>query len=72
MITLSVKQPWAPLLCSGVKDVENRTWAPPKNLIGKKVLIYAGSTRVNKNFFDTIPFEWCSVWRSCLSSASTY
>lgn len=60
MKTLSVKQPWASLLCSGVKDVENRTWAPPKDLIGKKILIHAGSTRVSKNFFDSIPFEWCS------------
>jgi len=24
--TLSVKQPWAALLCAGVKDVENRSW----------------------------------------------
>lgn len=24
---ISVKQPWAYLLCAGIKDVENRTWA---------------------------------------------
>jgi len=26
MKTLSVKQPWAYLLCAGIKDIENRTW----------------------------------------------
>jgi len=26
MKTLSVKQPWAFLLCAGIKDIENRTW----------------------------------------------
>lgn len=60
MKALSVRQPWASLLCAGVKDVENRTWTPPKELIGKKILIHAGSTKVGKDFFDTIPFEWCS------------
>lgn len=28
MKTLSVRQPWASLLVSGLKDIENRTWAP--------------------------------------------
>jgi hypothetical protein len=26
MKALSVKQPWASLICSGIKDVENRSW----------------------------------------------
>ncbi len=26
MKTLSVKQPWSTLICTGIKDVENRTW----------------------------------------------
>lgn len=26
MKTLTVKQPWSYLLCSGLKDIENRTW----------------------------------------------
>jgi len=61
MKTLSIRQPWASLICAGVKDVENRTWAPSKELIGKKILIHAGSTKVPKDFFNTIPFEWCSA-----------
>jgi len=27
MKALTVKQPWASLICSGIKDVENRTWS---------------------------------------------
>lgn len=68
MKTLSVRQPWASLLCSGVKDVENRTWAPPTELIGKKILIHSGASKVRENFFDTIPFEWCSE----ISNATRY
>lgn len=25
-VALSVQQPWASLICSGIKDIENRTW----------------------------------------------
>ena len=26
MKLLTIKQPWASLICMGIKDVENRTW----------------------------------------------
>lgn len=26
MKLLTIKQPWASLICLGIKDVENRTW----------------------------------------------
>lgn len=38
MKALSIKQPWAYLICSGIKDVENRSWRT--NYRGK-VLIHA-------------------------------
>lgn len=41
MKTLSVKQPWAYLLCSGIKDIENRTWKLPEKYKGERVLIHA-------------------------------
>ena len=50
MKVLSIKQPWASLICSGIKDVENRTWKP-KEMPGR-ILIHAGSTKVSSNFFD--------------------
>lgn len=41
MKTLSVKQPWAYLICSGIKDIENRTWSTK---FRGRVLIHASST----------------------------
>lgn len=41
MITLSVKQPWAYLICQGIKNIENRTWKLPEKYKGKRVLIHA-------------------------------
>lgn len=43
MKALSVKQPWAHLLCSGIKDIENRTWRLPEKYIGQRVLIHASA-----------------------------
>ena len=39
MKVLSIKQPWASLICAGIKDVENRTWKPKNN--PGKILIHA-------------------------------
>lgn len=36
---ISIKQPWAWLICSGIKDIENRTW---KTNYRGRVLIHAG------------------------------
>ena len=41
MIAISVKQPWAYLLCTGAKNIENRTWKLPEKYKGKRVLIHA-------------------------------
>lgn len=38
---LSIKQPWASMICEGVKDIENRTWKPPAFLIGQRFAIHA-------------------------------
>lgn len=61
MRTLSVRQPWASLICSGVKDVENRTWAPPVSAIGGKLLIHASGKKVSGHEMRMLPFEWCSA-----------
>jgi len=39
MKVLTVKQPWAYLLCAGIKDIENRTWKLPEKYRGERVLI---------------------------------
>lgn len=41
---ISVKQPWAYLLCANIKPIENRTWPLPEKHIGKRVYIHASGT----------------------------
>ena len=53
MKTLSIQQPWASLVCAGIKDVENRTWKPAQ--VPGRILIHASSKKVTKNFFASIP-----------------
>lgn len=56
MKTLSIQQPWASLICAGIKDVENRTWKAAAN--PGRILIHASSKKVTKNFLNTIPLDW--------------
>ena len=65
MKTLSVQQPWASLICSGIKNVENRTWAPPMSAVGEKLLIHASGKSLQKSELACLPFEW----RSALENA---
>ena len=53
MKVLSVQQPWASLICAGIKDVENRTWKAAQ--VPGRILIHASSKKVTKNFFNGIP-----------------
>jgi len=50
MKTISIKQPYASLICSGIKDIENRTWKCPEKYIGKRVLIHASGAKMNSLF----------------------
>ena len=42
MYALTLWQPWAWAIARAGKDVENRTWPPPKWLIGQRLAIHAG------------------------------
>ena len=42
MQALSIRQPWAWLICAGLKDVENRTW--PTKFRGR-IYIHTGQSR---------------------------
>ena len=46
---LSVKQPWSFLICSGIKDIENRTWRLPEKYKGERVLIHASAKWDDRN-----------------------
>ena len=55
MKTLSVQQPWASMICSGIKDVENRTWKAAE--VPGRILIHASSKKITKNFYSGISEE---------------
>jgi hypothetical protein len=38
---LSIKQPWVEAILQGHKRVENRDWAPPAKIIGKRIALHA-------------------------------
>lgn len=54
MLALTIWQPWATLIALGHKDIENRDWAPPRHLIGKRFAIHAGKT-VEKGVAEEYP-----------------
>ena len=54
MKCLSVRQPWASLLVSGIKDIENRSWDTPYR---GKLLIHASSRKYSEKDLYRIPYE---------------
>lgn len=58
MKALSVTQPWASVLCSGLKDVENRQWQAAT--APGRILIHATSTKVPRNW-ENLPDDYVSA-----------
>lgn len=54
MKTLSIRQPWASIICAGIKDVENRTW---KTNYRGKLLIHSSSYKCPKGVANLLPLE---------------
>ena len=46
---LSVWQPWASLLVSGIKNIENREWKLPEKFLNQKIYIHASK---KKDWFE--------------------
>lgn len=42
MRALTLHRPWGWAIAAGRKPIENRTWYPPKAMIGKRIAIHAG------------------------------
>ena len=55
MKAISIQQPWGTLICSGLKDVENRKWALRSTPM--RVLIHVGA-RKHKVDENTMPIVW--------------
>ena len=64
MKLLTIKQPWASLICLGIKDVENRTWRQ-NCLIGKRILIM--SSKKDEDMSSTYP-KWRKEFQSLVSN----
>lgn len=70
MKTISVKQPLAYLLCSGIKNIENRTWKLPEKYKGERVLIHASAKDagnpqliLNNEDFKAIAMHFHNKWQ---------
>lgn len=63
MKTISIKQPWAHLICTprednpqlGIKDIENRTW--PTKFRGR-VLVHASACKKTDHIVSPEVFDW--------------
>jgi len=42
MKALTLKHPWPFAICFLGKRIENRTWAPPRDLLGQRIAIHGG------------------------------
>ena len=51
MKALSYQQPWAWLIVSGYKDIENRSWELPSDMIGQRIYVHAG-LRLDREAFE--------------------
>lgn len=52
---LTVKNPWAALIAAGIKDVENRSWAPPRSFTSSDLLlIHAGAARDHDAYSEAL------------------
>lgn len=61
MKAITLWQPWAWAICYAGKRIENRTWPPPKALLGKQVAIHAGKhldEAIASNMAETFPGLW--------------
>ncbi|MCY4653806.1 MAG: ASCH domain-containing protein, partial [Dehalococcoidia bacterium] len=45
MRALTLHQPWAQLMVWGLKNIETRSWAAPRNLMGQRTAIHAGKRK---------------------------
>lgn len=50
MRALSIKQPWLHCILNYGKRVENRTWAPPSGLIGRRIALHASKRKSARDF----------------------
>ena len=50
MKAITLHQPWASLIAHHIKVNETRPWAPPENLIGRRIAIHAAKRKPDTEF----------------------
>lgn len=73
MKCISIKQPFAYLLCANIKNIENRTWKLPEKYKGERVLIHASADRklnlsalTRDQYNDACDnFDWNGAMKPC-------
>lgn len=55
---LSIRQPWASLICAGIKDVENRSWNARHR---GRMLIHSSSYKCPKDVAYMLPLEMSNI-----------
>ncbi|GHT09088.1 hypothetical protein FACS189426_06430 [Bacteroidia bacterium] len=66
MKAITVKQPWAHLICAGIKDVENRTWKT--NYRGRVLIHSSAGNKFSVNLTDE---QMIAAFGTCAQSAQT-
>lgn len=62
MRALTILQPWASLIVAGIKGVENRTWMPPRDMIGQRFAVHAGR-KLDMESFTELHHGMCGFKR---------
>ena len=52
MKALTIKAPWAQAIVHGTNRIENRTWKPHVNVIGKRIAIHCGKSLARPRDYD--------------------
>ena len=63
---LTLTQPWAGLVVLGIKRIENRSWKPPKELLGRRHAVHASrkvDEEVVKFLVDELGLVEHPLWR---------
>lgn len=65
MKVLSIKQPWAYLIATGIKDIENRSW---KTNYRGKFLIHAPRFITKLDFYDLFTIDQLNVFSNSIDN----
>ena len=66
-IALSIRAPWAWAIFHAGKDIENRTWAPPKKLLGQRFFVHVSTWGTWDQLYDEFVYVRECIERSTVS-----